>query len=56
MTVLMANCLGPCDDFAGVGQSAIWNNQGKLAAKLDDEREGLVMIDTATGEAGILLY
>jgi predicted amidohydrolase len=56
MTVLMANCLGPCDDFVGVGQSAIWNPQGKLAAKLDDEREGLVMIDTATGEAGILLY
>lgn len=56
MTVLMANCLGPCDDFVGVGQSAIWNSQGKLAAKLDDQLEGLVMIDTNTGEASVLLY
>lgn len=56
MMVLMANCLGPCDDFVGVGQSAIWNSQGKLAAKLDDQLEGLVMIDTTTGEASVLLY
>jgi len=48
MTVLMANCLGPCDDFVAVGQSAIWNSAGEIAVKIDEEREGIVMIDTTT--------
>ena len=43
MTVLMANCLGPCDDFIGAGQSAIWNSRGKLAGKLNHAREGIIM-------------
>lgn len=50
MTVLMANCLGPSDDFVTVGQSAIWNRHGELVGQLNDEQEGLVMIDTKTDE------
>lgn len=49
MTVLMANALGPCDNFIAVGQSAIWNSRGELVGKLDRAREELIMIDTATG-------
>ncbi|HLG02678.1 MAG TPA: carbon-nitrogen hydrolase family protein, partial [Bacteroidia bacterium] len=33
MTVVMANCTGPCDNFLSVGQSAVWNNNGKLTGK-----------------------
>lgn len=48
MTVLIANNLGPADNFIGAGRSAIWNANGELLAQLDDTTEGLLMIDTAT--------
>lgn len=50
MTVLMSNCVGPCDDFESGGKSAIWNNKGVLAAQLNDTSEGILIIDTVTGE------
>ena len=53
MTVLMANCLGPSDDFVSVGQSAIWNRHGEIVGQLNDEQEGLVMIDTDTDEVTV---
>ena len=55
MIVLMANCLGPCDNFVGAGQSAIWNSAGVLAGQLDDTREGILLIDTNT-QAVIEVY
>ncbi len=48
LIVLMANCLGPCDNFVGAGQSAIWSSTGALAGQLDDAREGILLIDTGT--------
>lgn len=30
--IVMANCLGPCDDFIGAGRSAVWNLQVNLLA------------------------
>jgi len=51
MIVLMANCVGPSDDFVGAGRSAAWTERGRLAAELSDHDEGIVMIDTTTGEA-----
>jgi len=48
MTVLMCNCVGSCDNFVAAGGSAIWNNNGELAAQLDDAKEGTLMIDTET--------
>ena len=51
MIVMMANCVGFCDDFTAVGQSAIWNKSGELLAKLDSENEGIVLLDTSTCEA-----
>lgn len=46
MIVVMANCVGPCDDFLAVGQSAAWNRRGERLAELDSESEGIVMVDT----------
>lgn len=49
MTVVMANSLGPCDDFVSVGGSAIWNRHGERVGSLDDQRAGLLAIDTRSG-------
>ena len=43
--VLMANNVGPADNFVGAGQTAVWNNQGKLLAQLDDTNEGFIIYD-----------
>lgn len=47
MGVLMANCVGPSDDFVSAGQSAAWNARGVLLAQLDAESEGVVVLDLA---------
>lgn len=49
--VLMANCVGFCDNFESVGQTAAWTKQGKLAGQLDEESEGVLIFDTDTEEA-----
>ncbi|WP_020606309.1 carbon-nitrogen hydrolase family protein [Spirosoma spitsbergense] len=51
MLVLMTNCIGPCDNFVGAGQSAIWTNTGTLAGQLNDTHEGILLVDTTTQEA-----
>jgi predicted amidohydrolase len=48
MPVLMANCVGFCDNFVSVGKSSVWTSQGELIAQLDDESEGLLIFDTKT--------
>jgi len=50
MPVLMSNCIGYCDNFQSVGQSAVWTKRGELAGQLDDQREGLLIFDTETEE------
>ncbi|WP_339815970.1 carbon-nitrogen hydrolase family protein [uncultured Imperialibacter sp.] len=50
MTALMANSVGPSDDFVGAGGSAIWDNKGKLVRQLDSDCEGLLIVDTETLE------
>lgn len=51
MPVLMANCIGYCDNFLSIGHSSVWTNQGQLAGQLDDQNEGIIVFDTETGEA-----
>lgn len=51
MYVLMANCIGPCDNFISVGQSAIWNQQGELLVQMDSQSEGIVLMDTISNQA-----
>jgi predicted amidohydrolase len=53
MYVLMADCVGPSDDFVSVGQSAAWNNRGELLAQMDAESEGMVLVDTLSGNASV---
>lgn len=50
MTVLMANCVGLCDNFESVGQSATWNSKGELIGQLNDTSEGILIFDTYTSE------
>lgn len=50
MPVLMANCVGFCDNFLSVGQSAVWTKKGKLVGQLDDKTEGILQFDTETEE------
>lgn len=48
MAVLMANCVGNCDDFESVGMSAVFTNKGKLAGQMNDKEEGILVFDTQT--------
>lgn len=50
MPVLMSNCVGFCDNFLSVGQSAVWTKEGRLTEQLDDKSEGLLIFDTVTEE------
>ncbi|PKB16747.1 carbon-nitrogen hydrolase family protein [Flavobacterium sp. 5] len=50
MPVLMSNCVGYCDNFESVGQSAVWTKQGNLIGQLDDKHEGILIFDTETEE------
>lgn len=51
MFVLMANSVGPSDDFLSHGHSAAWSSDGRLLAQLDAELEGFVILDTASSTA-----
>jgi predicted amidohydrolase len=53
MYVMMADCVGPSDDFVSVGQSAVWNTRGELLAQMDTESEGMVLVDTVSGKARV---
>jgi 16S rRNA U516 pseudouridylate synthase RsuA-like enzyme len=46
MPVLMANCVGFCDNFLSVGKCSIWTKEGELVGQLDDKTEGLLIFDT----------
>jgi ribosomal protein S18 acetylase RimI-like enzyme len=46
--ILMSNCVGHCDNFMSVGQSAVWNKKGDLTEQLDAENQGLLIYDTKT--------
>ncbi|MGM0785249.1 MAG: carbon-nitrogen hydrolase family protein [Pseudomonadota bacterium] len=53
MFVIMANSVGPSDDFLSAGQSAVWNIRGELLAQVDAEFEGVVVLDTHSGSASV---
>lgn len=48
MPVLMSNCVGFCDNFISVGNSAVWTKEGELVGQLDDKTEGILIFDTET--------
>lgn len=53
MPVIMANSVGPCDDFISAGYSAAWDINGRLMAQMDDQAEGLLMVDTDRNKAEV---
>jgi predicted amidohydrolase len=50
MTVLLSNCVGHCADFECGGGSAVWNREGVMLVQLDSVEEGILVLDTGTGE------
>ncbi|WP_407309963.1 carbon-nitrogen hydrolase family protein [Pseudomonas sp. nanlin1] len=53
MTVMMANCIGPADNFVGAGQSGVWNPKGERLCSADADREVLLAYDLQTGIAAL---
>ncbi len=49
--VLMANCIGFCDNFESAGQTSVWDGNGALIEQLDNKNEGVLIFDTITKEA-----
>ena len=49
MTVIMANCVGPADNYISAGQSGIWNAGGELVISADATSETLLMYNFVTG-------
>lgn len=54
VAVLMANSVGPCDDFVSAGQSAAWNGSGQLVASMTDTAEGFVLFDTSAQKGAVV--
>ena len=54
LPVLMANCVGPCNDFEAVGGSAVWSAEGRVLARLGSTGEGALLFDSVTNEATVL--
>ena len=50
MPVLMANCVGFCDNFKSVGNTSVWTKEGILVVQLNNEIEGILIFDTETEE------
>lgn len=51
--ILMANCVGYCDNFLSNGQSAVWSEHGNLMGQLGEKYEGILMYNTETGTVAI---
>lgn len=49
--IVMANCVGSCDNFMSAGQSAVWNNKGDLIHQLDAKNQGVLVYDTRSDTA-----
>lgn len=49
--IFMANCVGHCDDFMSVGQSAVWNAKGESVSQLDATNQGILIYDTETEQS-----
>lgn len=50
MTVFMSNCIGLADGEECPGKSSIWNKDGILTGQIKGEQEGILVMNTETGE------
>jgi predicted amidohydrolase len=53
MNVILANCIGPCDNFLAAGRSCALDDKGRLLAELNSDEEGYVILDTMSNETTI---
>ena len=53
MLVLMANCLGQLDGEECIGTSSVWGRNGVPMAQLDNEHEGVIIVDSESEETFI---
>ena len=51
MQVLIANSTGPADDMICGGRTSAFRRDGSIAGQLDDQDEGILVMDTGTEEA-----
>ncbi|GLK88522.1 carbon-nitrogen hydrolase family protein [Pseudomonas turukhanskensis] len=54
LTVMMANCVGPADNFVSAGQSGFWDADGQLIIGADAAGEALVSYELGTGKGALL--
>jgi predicted amidohydrolase len=47
---LMANSVGFCDGVECAGKTSVWNSEGVLLGQLDNNCEGILIVDTETQE------
>ena len=47
---MMANCLGLLDGVRCAGGSSVWDRKGRLLTQLDEEQEGIIVLDLVTEE------
>lgn len=50
MLTMLVNCVGVNDGVLCGGRSSAWNKEGNLLGQLNDNREGLLFVDTETEE------
>ena len=53
MAVCIVNSIGFCDNFESSGQSAIWNQNGKLLGQATIDEENLLLFDVATHHTSV---
>ncbi|MEL7426650.1 MAG: carbon-nitrogen hydrolase family protein [Bacteroidota bacterium] len=51
---MMVNAVGPADNGLCVGQTAVWDRNGRLIAQLDTVEEACLLLDTHTGAVTVL--
>ncbi|MDI9776280.1 carbon-nitrogen hydrolase family protein [Pseudomonas putida] len=54
MAVVMANCVGPADNFVGAGRSGVWSAEGNLLVQADESGEALVIYDSLAEEGKVI--
>jgi len=50
MTVFMSNCIGKTGIYNAAGKTSIWNKKGELLKQLNDNEEGVLLLDTTSNE------
>lgn len=53
LCVLVANSIGPCEDFVSAGASSVWHSKNKNIQKMSCNTDGILIWDTQTASASV---